>query len=252
MGTAQTEPTAAERARTVVALADEATLSTLAVEPAGTPFGSLVAFALDGAGRPVLSLSGLAEHTRNLDADPRASVMVVEPLEGGDGLARGRVTLLGTCDRIPEGEHDEARSLYLAAHPHAFYVDFADFGFFRLSVEQVRWVGGFGRMDWVDAASYGAATPDPLAGELAASAVEHMNTDHPDALMLMVQHMGGRPDATTAEVVAIDRYGFTASAHTPTGVERVRLAFDEPVDTTDALRDAMVRLTQQARAAVDA
>ena len=243
------EPTAAERARTIAALASEATLCTVAIDPPGTPFGSLVGLAQDAEGRPVLSLSDLAEHSRNLLADPRASVMAVEPALDGDGLARGRVTLLGTCVRLTDAaDIANARATYLATHPHAFYVDFADFGFYRLDVAQVRWVGGFGAMDWVDAESYASAEPDPLAGELAASAVEHMNTDHADALLAMVHHQG-IDDATGASVVRIDRYGFDAVAATSEGPRGLRIAFGESIETAETLRAAMVRLTKEARAA---
>ena len=83
--------------------------------------------------------------------------MVVEPEAEAGGLARGRVTLLGTCERLPDDERDEARRLYLEAHPEAFYADFGDFSFYRLAVDQIRWVGGFGAMDWIDPADYRSA-----------------------------------------------------------------------------------------------
>lgn len=151
------DPTAAGRARALVEGTSEATLSTLALDPPGTPFGSLVAFALEPEGVPLLCLSDLAEHSRNLSADHRASLMIVENVGGGPGLARGRVTLLGSCDRLPDESREAARAVYLAAHPDAFYVDFGDFAFYRMQVTQVRWVGGFGAMDWVDVAAYASA-----------------------------------------------------------------------------------------------
>lgn len=156
MATAEPQPTAATRARSIADAAHEATLATLAVDPAGTPFASLVALATYPDGDPLLCLSDLAEHSRNLAADPRASVMAIEPAGEGDGLARGRVTLLGTCERVETAERDDARTRYLTAHTDAFYVDFGDFAFYRLRVSQVRWVGGFGAMDWVDAPAYAA------------------------------------------------------------------------------------------------
>ncbi|HVE94776.1 MAG TPA: pyridoxamine 5'-phosphate oxidase family protein [Acidimicrobiales bacterium] len=160
MTTLGSEPTAAEHARRIAGAAREGFLATLAVDPPGTPFGSLVAFVLEPSARPLLCLSDLAEHSRNLSVDSRASLMAVEPNESDhtDGLARGRVTLLGTCHRVPDNDLVGARAAYLAAHPEAFYVDFADFGFYRLHVEQVRWVGGFGAMNWVDADAYASAS----------------------------------------------------------------------------------------------
>ncbi|HEY8089401.1 MAG TPA: pyridoxamine 5'-phosphate oxidase family protein, partial [Polyangiaceae bacterium] len=98
-------PTHAERCRTLVSAARSATLSTLSREPAGYPYGSLVTVAFDAAGRPLLLLSTLAEHTQNLAARAEASILVTEPLgQHSQPLALGRVTLIGLCAAIPEGD----------------------------------------------------------------------------------------------------------------------------------------------------
>lgn len=157
----------AVRARTIVAGRRTAALSTLSADAAGAPFGSLVGYAADERGRPLLCLSDLAEHSRNLAADRRASLLMTERAEG-DPLALGRVTLLGevsVLDRERENQRwDAARDLYRAAHPEAFYVAFRDFRFYRLEIRWVRLVGGFGRMRWLDAARYADARPDPWPG----------------------------------------------------------------------------------------
>src|SRR6187399_3625900 len=103
-------PTHAERARTLVARIPTGTLCTLAVEPEGYPYGSFVTVAFDG-GNPVFLISALAEHTKNLERDPRASLLVAE---GGseDPLANGRVTMLGLCSRV-EGDGGSARAAFL-------------------------------------------------------------------------------------------------------------------------------------------
>lgn len=136
-------------ARVLVAQVTSGTLSSLAVEPAGYPYGSAVTYALDGAS-PVFLLSALAEHTRNLSVDSRASLLVVEPGEA-DLLARGRVTLLGRCTALDGAEaREHARSVYLATHPGAARVAaFKDFSFYSLNVEAARFIGGFGRMSWL-------------------------------------------------------------------------------------------------------
>jgi putative heme iron utilization protein len=142
--------------RDLVARASSATLSTHAREPEGFPHGSLVAVAADDAGRPLLLLSTLAEHTGNLLARPEVSLLFVEPTApGGDPLAGGRVTLLGTCAALPEAEVAAARTAFLARHPSAAqYVDFADFAFYRVMPRALRYVGGFGRMSWVASDAY--------------------------------------------------------------------------------------------------
>lgn len=146
----------AAQARALVTSAKTATLSTIATKPAGFPFGSLVAIAVDDRGRPLLLLSSLAEHTKNVGASPLASVLVAA--EGG--LAAPRVTLLGRCVRVPEAEVDQTRATYLAVHPDAkAWASFSDFAFYRLEVEDVRLVAGFGKMGWITATDYGAAQP---------------------------------------------------------------------------------------------
>ncbi|MCE0768135.1 CREG family protein [Pseudonocardia kujensis] len=115
---------------------------------AGHPFGSLVAYALDGDGSPLLCLSDLAEHSRNLAADPRASLLVAEP--GPDPLAAPRVTLVGRVWVLHGDERTRGLAAYRRTFPDAGYVDFADFQLYRLEVRTLRHVAGFGRMAWLD------------------------------------------------------------------------------------------------------
>lgn len=243
------EPTHAERARTLVAAANRGVLSTVALDPAGYPFGSVATYALDDTGRPIVFVSTMAEHTRNAAADPRASLIVTEPFpEGSDPLAAGRVTLIGDLLEVGEVERPSVRDQYLAANPaSAYYIDFGDFSFWRLEVLSIRYVGGYGRMSWVEAPDYAAAEPDPLAGEAAVGIIEHMNADHADSLALMARVLGGRPDSTEAVMTAVDRYGFDIVASGPDGRAALRLGFDAPVATPAAVRPAMIRLVERAR-----
>lgn len=240
-------PSHAERARTLAGRVATGTLGTLAVEPAGFPYGSFVTFAMD-AGDPVFLLSTLAEHTKNLLCDARASLLVVEPGEG-DPLARGRVTLLGPCARLGAGDElDRARAAYLVAHPDAaYYLDFGDFSMFRLRVESVRYIGGYGRMSWVEGAAWHAAAPDPLWPH-AVGILDHMNADHPEALLRYCHAFSRAGDATGAVMTAVDRYGFEMSVQTPAGPRPIRVAFTRPALTPEAVRAEMVALSQRARA----
>ena len=243
-------PTHAERCRTLVGAARSATLCTLARDPAGYPYGSLVTLAVDASGRPLLLLSTLAEHTQNLVDHAEASLLVSEPLgQHAQPLALGRVTLLGPCGRIPEGdERDEARRVFLTAQPDAaYYVDFRDFAFHRLEPVALRYVGGFGRMSWVSADDYRVAKPDPLAAD-ALGILKHMNGDHADALVAYATKLSCIPDVSAATMTAVDRYGFEMAVTTPSGPRATRIGFDEPADTTDAVRRAMVALVKRARA----
>ena len=241
-------PTHAERCRTLVHQARSAALCTLAREPEGFPYGSLVTLATDPVGRPLLLLSTLAEHTRNLLARREASILVTEPLSTHDQpLAVGRVTILGECAAVAEGERSAVRETFLAQQPSSsYYVDFADFAFYRLEPSSLRYVGGFGRMSWVSAEDYRLAEPDPLATS-AAGILTHMNGDHAEAVLSYARVLAGVAETASATMTAVDRYGFELALITPAGPRAVRLAFDAPVTTNDEVRAAMVVLVKRAR-----
>jgi putative heme iron utilization protein len=242
-------PSHAERCRTLVTQARSATLCTVARDPAGYPYGSLVTVAIDPQGRPLFLLSELAEHTGNLHAHPEASTLLTEPLGSHDQpLALGRVTLLGRCSKVGAGEIAAAREVFLAKQPSAsYYVDFKDFAFYRLEPEALRYVGGFGRMSWVTPDDYRLAEPDPLF-EAAAGILNHMNEDHAEASLAYARALGGIAEASAATMTAVDRYGFELAATTPGGPRATRVAFDSPVSTADEVRMAMVALVKRARA----
>ncbi len=241
-------PTHGDRARTLVAAIRTATLCTIAKEPAGYPYGSFVTFAMDGAA-PVFFISGLAEHTKNLRLDGRASLLIAEGGED-DPLANGRVTLLGVCRRLDDGnERDSAKAAYLQAHPNAaYYMDYSDFGFWRLDVESVRYIGGYGRMSWVSLDEWQRGEPDPIA-PVASGIISHMNADHAEAMMSYCRVFSKATDTTAATMTSVDRYGFEMSAETAKGRRPIRLAFSAPIATAEDARRELVDLLRRARAA---
>jgi len=147
--------------RTLVASATRGSLSTLAADPEGFPYGSVASYALDDGGNPLFFVSLMAEHTQNAIRDPRASLLVTEPVpEGADPLATGRVTLMGPMSAVPDEDRPTVRDRYLDANPtSAYYIDFGDFAFYRLDVTSIRYVGGYGRMSWVDPVNMPAPNP---------------------------------------------------------------------------------------------
>ena len=150
------KPNDAQLARDLVARTKTATLSTLSRRDDGTlyPFGSLVAAATDARGFPLLLLSSLAEHTKNLVGSPHASLMFADHTSD-DPLENARVTLLGEVKRVADDDVASVRDAYLARHPEAaMYAGFKDFAFYRLEVTEIRMVAGFGRMGWIDVADY--------------------------------------------------------------------------------------------------
>jgi heme iron utilization protein len=240
------EPSFAERARTLLHLGRVGSLSTLSRKRPGFPFGSLMPYALDGAGRPVFLISTMAMHTQNLQQDSRASLLVIQPEASGDPLGAARVTLVGNVLPIAEAELGEARRLYLERHENSkYWVDFDDFSFFAMDVVDVYYVGGFGVMGWIAAQEYSQAQPDPLA-DAAAGILQHMNADHQDALILLARAFA-RMEAQEAVMTSIDRLGFHVRVKTEEGMKGARVAFPSEVSTAVETRKMLVEMVQQAR-----
>lgn len=221
------------------------TLCTLARDPAGYPYGSFVTFATCG-GDPVFLISELAEHTRNLRGDARASLLVAES-RAQDPLANARATLIGRCAPADAADRARARDAYLQRHPDAgYYADFKDFAFWILEVSAVRYIGGYGRMSWVPLEAWRRAEPDPIAPD-APAILEHMNRDHGDALPLYCRAFSRAGDIDRAVMTSIDRLGFEMSVVTSGGARPVRVAFPQPIANKTEARQALVALLGAAR-----
>ena len=240
------DPTFAERARTLMYLGRVGSLSTLSRKLPGFPFGSVMPYALDDHANPVFLISTMAMHTQNLLADPRSSLLVTPPDAGGDPLGASRVTLLGNVLPVPETDVAEARKLYLARHADSkYWVDYKVFSFYRMSVVDVYYVGGFGVMGWVPASEYYSAQPDPLA-DSAIGIIQHMNADHGDALVLLAKAFAG-VEAQEATMTSVDRLGFHVRLKTHDGASGARIAFLREVRSPAEARDVLVEMTEQAR-----
>ncbi len=202
-------------------------------------------YALDELGRPTFLISTMAMHTQNLEADPRASLLVAEAA-AGDPLAAGRVTLMGEVVRVPEADLEAVRAAYLSQHANAkYWVDFGDFAFRRLEIHDIYVVGGFAAMDWVSADDYLAARPDPLAAA-AAGILEHMNRDHGDALVTFARVLAGA-EADEASMVAVDRLGFKLRIRGGGRLYSTRLAFPREVRSAEDARVVLIEMLRDAR-----
>lgn len=181
-------PTPADQARALARSLDTATLAT-GLGEGRWPYASLVLLAVDHDASPLLLVSRLAEHTRNMLADGRVSLL----LDGTAGLESRltgpRVTLLGEAAPSEEPRH---RARFLARHPDAaLYAGFADFAVWRIKPVRAHLVGGFGRIHWVEGEAFMGPSPAALmAAE--AEIVAHMNADHADALDLYARVLAGR------------------------------------------------------------
>lgn len=144
-------PEQADEARELLAAERFGTLSTHSVDHPGHPFGSVVPYAVEPTGDVIILTSTLAEHTRNFLADPHASLFVRDTSNPqADPQVLPRVTLLGT---VGMADADEVSELFRAQHPKSVtYTKMSDFAFYRLEVTAIRYVGGFGRMSWMEPA----------------------------------------------------------------------------------------------------
>jgi putative heme iron utilization protein len=154
MSASSASETAVRAARALLAAESVGVLSTLSVHRPGFPYGSVTPYALSAQGAPLLLLSRLAAHTKNLLADPRASLFIGDRSAAEDPQAGARISLLGRVTPLPAGEEGDARGRYLAAWPRAAdYLALGDFSFWRFEVEEARLIAGFGEIRWLDGAA---------------------------------------------------------------------------------------------------
>jgi len=210
----------------------------------GDPYCSLVNVASHPDGSPILLISRLAMHTKNLLADARVSLMLDERAPG-DPLEGARIMVAGRA--VEAGDEDRAtlRRRYLAAHPSAeAFVDFKDFSFFRIKPSAAHLVAGFGRIIDLKPEQFSTEVGDAaslLAAE--AGAVEHMNEDHREAMNLYATKLLGAESADW-RCIGCDPEGLDMQAGTAT----LRLEFPGRVTTPGDLRKMLVRLAEEARA----
>ncbi|MDP2356963.1 MAG: DUF2470 domain-containing protein [Beijerinckiaceae bacterium] len=199
----------------------------------GFPFASLVNVATDFDGAPLLLMSSLSAHTRHLDGEARASVLLSQGGKG-DPLAHPRLTVTGTCVRVEEeAQRASVKARFLARHPKsALYADFGDFAFWRLDIMRAHLNGGFARAATFDASQITTDLTDsgPLL-EISSSAIDHMNADHSEALRLYAVKLCGEPEGRW-RATGVDPEGIDLACKDMTA----RLAFSARVKDGDELR----------------
>jgi putative heme iron utilization protein len=226
----------AREARGIVRMHRGGVLSTHSLKFPGYPYGSALPHVTDALGRPVVLISHLAEHTHNVEADPRVSFIVCG--SGPDLQAQARVTVLG--DARPTEDAGVTRR-YLRFYPeHGQYLDIGGFRFFAVEPVQVRYIQGFGGLHWIPATSYLDAPAGIAAAE--EDILAHMNQDHQDALRAYCRHVHGVEHATPV-MIGIDCDGFDVRA----GDRLLRFAFEEALANPGQVRNALVALAQRSR-----
>jgi putative heme iron utilization protein len=214
-------------------------LSTVSTKLGGYPFGSIVPFVLDADCHPVILVSALAEHTKNMAADPRVSLIVHDYAE--DVQSGARLTLVGDALQIANASALQAR--YLRYFPSAQrLLALGDFAFWTIAPKHLLFIRGFGRIHWMD---FGALIlPSNRLPEAEEEILAHMNADHRDALVAYCRHVHGVSPNETA-MVGIDCDGFDLRGDG----KLLRFDFAEPATNAGKAREALVAMARAARGA---
>jgi heme oxygenase (biliverdin-IX-beta and delta-forming) len=230
-------------AKSLLRRSRQGALATLMAE-SGDPYCSLVNIASAPDGSPILLISRLAVHTRNILADPRVSLMLDERAPG-DPLEGARIMVAGRAEEATGDDQDGLRRRYLNAHPSAeTFVDFKDFSFFRIRPSGAHLVAGFGRIVDLKPEQFLTEIGDAASLiEAEQGAVEHMNEDHRDAMNLYATMLLGA-EAADWRCTGCDPEGFDLQAAERT----LRLEFPARVTGPGDLRKVLVRLAEEARA----
>jgi hypothetical protein len=211
---------------------------------AGWPSNALVTLAAAPDGSPILLLSTLAHHTRNLLADARAGLLIEETAGFANPQAGPRVTAMG---RIVRTDTAGLARRFLARHPAAkVYAGFGDFAFYTMAVERFHFVAGFARARWIDAGE--VILPTNVCAEIAAVEADllaHMNDDHAETLLLYAQRFL-KVRAKRVSLISVDPDGFDLRC----GRTLRRVAFPVRVESAEQIRRALITLAETARARV--
>ena len=228
-------------ARLLVRRRGVGTMATAMAE-GGAPYASMVTYACDHRGQPVFLFSTLSDHTKNIAADPRASLLVEDAVGRRAPQTGPRVSLLGTVKKVKDAA---LRDRFLARHPDAaLYADFGDFAFYRMTVERAHFVGGFARAIWFDAKHIlSPAKAANAVAEMESGVISHMNADHSNAVSAYaVNFLRRRPG--TWKMCGCDTDGIDLRADG----RYARMDFHKPVTDSKDCRETLVAMAAEARA----
>jgi heme oxygenase (biliverdin-IX-beta and delta-forming) len=210
-------------------------LSTHSIDVEGYPFGSISPFALNYESEPIILISDIAQHTRNIKRNNKVSLTVFDP-RADDAQSSGRLTWIGDAELIQPSDA-ETRDRYLRYFPSAeSYFETHDFSFYSIRLRRARFIGGFGEIHWIEPAKMLVKNP---FRETEKGIIDHMNHDHRQALLHYSRVLGGlEVDAVT--MTGIDGEGFDMLADN----RKLRIDFDSPINTVEQARANLVRLAR--------
>lgn len=231
-------------ARALFASRSYGVLSTHSQDMPGYPFGSITPYSLDRRGDPVILISDLAQHTKNLLANPKVALTVMQASDE-EVQAHGRLTCLAEAAALDDGDQD-ASERYFRYFPKARdYAQAHRFFFYRLSLTRAYYIGGFGKIFWLEARSVRCANPFSASEEK--RILDHMNEDHQAA---MRRYFGSYKNLTvhahqTVTMVGIDTEGFDLALEG----RRHRFSFTHPIANTLEARHALIEMAGAPQAA---
>ena len=185
---------------------DNGILSTVSKKHDDYPFGSFVTYVTGSARTAYLYLSDLADHTKNLHHSPKSSLTIIKLNNVGDKQNSERLTIMGDLVPLSDGELDSCKERYHKIIPESkAYANMHDFNFYKIQIKNVRWIGGFGKIAWLDATKWEDKLPGWSKSEK--SIIEHMNEDHYDTIVDALKAQHGVYDKTAQMVqLTIDGY----------------------------------------------
>lgn len=219
-------------------------LGTLSKRDEGAPFGSVAPYALDRTGAPLVYIAGIAEHTRNLRADPRVSLLIHEPAEPTvDVQTKARLCVMGEARPLSGPDLEDSWARYQSRLPAARrYQRTHDFSLWRIAPQRLRWIGGFGEIFWLKREDFHIQPNRDDLHEAAGGIITHMNEDHTDAIRDFYRaHLAA--DAEDAQMVGVDVFGMDFHSDK---LGRLRVDFHEK-SGTDRVRMDVIRAVKTAR-----
>lgn len=229
----------AKQARDLLLSQYQGVLSTHSVDVVGYPFGSVVPYCLNKAGEPIILISSIAQHFKNISADNRVSLIITEG--GADDLQTvGRVTYIGNAEKL-DVENTGCMERYYNHFPQSRdYHKTHNFYFYTLKPVRIRFIGGFGQIYWVEKEDF--LKPNPFSFDEEKQMLDHMNTDHRDAIKHYCDlYTINYDESVLPEMVGIDSEGFNLRL----GARVYRINFSQAVTTAMEVREALVNLARQ-------
>jgi heme iron utilization protein len=221
-------------------------LSSFSAKFEGYPFGSVMPFVLGHDCQPIVLISTIAEHTKNIIANPKVSLLVFAGAE--DLHANGRLTLIGEAEQIDKNDAD-LMARYCRYFPESTgYLAMHDFQFYRLHIHQARYIAGFGKMSWMAGEDIIDVNQSVnTIASLETSMIEHMNADHQESMQLYCQHFHGvAPSRVT--LIGVDCDGFDMEAVINDDIKMLRINFESPIFDANSARMAFAALAKTTRA----